>query len=227
MQNQSDNPANAHTSTNGTVDVDAGLSLLTTEALKVLAGLSGLALLEVKLAAQSIPKYLTTLFVRILLLICIWVSLSACLMWSVYILTNSVFTGLIVMTVQQIIGFIVCNSIRAMYLTLVIKFNNLEIKSMTLSKTIYLQNKRLELSKASFKLAWQRQTVRQQWTAGLMVLFLGGTAFFLARKTGNPLFNGIIHNLFSVLLVAIRTQNLLQPLQTSLKSHSRQEPPDI
>lgn len=110
MQNQPDNPANTDTS-----DDTVGLGPLGTEALNVLAGLSGLALLEVKLATQSLPKYLTMLFIRILLLICIWVSISVCLMWSIYIWTDSVFFGLIVMTAQQIIGFIVCDSIRAMH----------------------------------------------------------------------------------------------------------------
>lgn len=111
MQTQpSDNPANTDTPAD-----TGGLSLLSTEALNVLAGLSGLALLEVKLATQSLPRYLTTLFIRILLLICIWVSLSVCLMWSIYLWTDSVLCGLIVMTAQQIIGFIVCDSIRKMH----------------------------------------------------------------------------------------------------------------
>lgn len=110
MQNKPDNPAEI--STNETLD---GLSALSKEALNVLAGLSGLALLEVRLATQSLPKYLTALFIRMLLLICVWVSLSVCLMWSIYIWTDSVFCGLIVMTLQQIIGFVVCDSIRAMH----------------------------------------------------------------------------------------------------------------
>jgi hypothetical protein len=110
MQNQPDNPTNIDTS-----DDIVGLGPLSTEALNVLAGLSGLALLEVKLATQSLPKYLTTLFIRILLMICIWVSISVCLMWLIYIWTDSVLCGLLVMTTQQIIGFTVCDSIRAIH----------------------------------------------------------------------------------------------------------------
>jgi hypothetical protein len=113
MQNQPDNPANTNASTDEILD--AGLSTLSAEGFKVLAGLSGLALLEVRLASQSLTKYLTALFIRMLLLICIWVSLSVCVMWSIYIWTDSVFCGLIVMTLQQIIGFVIADSIRAMH----------------------------------------------------------------------------------------------------------------
>jgi hypothetical protein len=95
---------------------------------------------------------------------------------------------------------------------------------MTLSKTIYLQNKRLNLNKASFRLAWQRQTLQQKWTAGLLALLLSGTAFILLRKTpGSRISTEVIHSFFSVLLIVTR-KNLSQSLQTSWDSHSRQEP---
>lgn len=94
---------------------------------------------------------------------------------------------------------------------------------MTLSKTIYLQNKQLDLNRDSFKLTWQRLTRQQQWTAGLLALLLGSTAFMLSRKTPPSFFTGIINSFFSILLIATR-KNLSQSLQPSLDSHSKQEP---
>lgn len=111
MRNLSANPTN-NIPGNETQD---DMSTLGTEGLKLLAGLSGLALLEVKLATRSLPIYLTILFIRVLLMICIWVSLSVGLMWGVYIWTESVFCGLMVMTLQQVIGFLVCDFIGAIH----------------------------------------------------------------------------------------------------------------
>lgn len=85
---------------------------------------------------------------------------------------------------------------------------------MRLSKIIYLQNKRLELSKASLKLAWQKQTTATRWKAGLLVLFLGTTVFLLSRKSV-PIFTGLLDYLFSILLMASRVKNFSQSMKTT------------
>lgn len=89
---------------------------------------------------------------------------------------------------------------------------------MRLSKIIYLQNQRLELSKDAFSLTWQKQTRANRWNAGLLVLLLGTTVFLLGRKTVPTLFTGITDYLFSILLTASRVKNLSQSMQTDLDS---------
>lgn len=85
-----------------------GISELGMDLSDVLTAFAGLALLETKLAFKSVPNYIAASITKLLMLMCVWLSLSVCLMWAVRLLSDSVFVGILAMTGLQIAGYVGC-----------------------------------------------------------------------------------------------------------------------
>lgn len=96
----------------GALETPQGISDLVSNLVQLFTGVSGLALLESRLAMSSLPRYLELAFLKLFMLICIWLSLSGCVMWLVVLASNSVLTGLIAMTSLQVAGYIACKKMQ-------------------------------------------------------------------------------------------------------------------
>lgn len=83
---------------------------------QLVGGFSGLVLIETRLAIASLPRYLELAFLKLFMLVCIWLSLSGCLMWLVFLASGSVMTGLIAMTGLQVAGYFICKKMQDVHL---------------------------------------------------------------------------------------------------------------
>lgn len=88
------------------------MSELFNNLMQLVSSVSGLALLESRMAMGSLPRYFELAFLKLFMLICIWLSLSGCLMWLVVLASNSVLTGLIAMTSLQVAGYLACKKMQ-------------------------------------------------------------------------------------------------------------------
>jgi len=92
-----------------------GLSDLIRTLTKLASEFSGLVLLESKLAIASVPRYFEFTFLKLFMLICVWLSFSGCVMWLIVLAANSVLLGLIAMTGLQLLGYFICKKMQDSY----------------------------------------------------------------------------------------------------------------
>jgi hypothetical protein len=94
----------------------AGTAELLQNVLQFAGGVTSLAVLETRVAAASLPRYMELGFLKLFMLVCVWLSLSGCLMWLVFLATGSVMTGLLGMTAMQVIAYLVCKKLQDIHL---------------------------------------------------------------------------------------------------------------
>jgi len=92
-----------------------GISVLMHTLTQLVGEFSGLVLMESRLAVTSIPRYFEFTFLKLFMLVCVWLSLSGCLMWLVVLMASSVLIGLIAMTGLQILGYFICKKMQDKY----------------------------------------------------------------------------------------------------------------
>lgn len=97
-------------------DAQAGTAALLQNLLQLAGGVSSLAVLETRIAAASLPRYMELGFLKLFMLVCVWLSLSGCLMWLVFLATGSVMAGLLGMTALQVIAFLICKKLQDIHL---------------------------------------------------------------------------------------------------------------
>lgn len=90
--------------------------VLAADALTVVQSLVQLVLLELRMAAQSVPKILGLAVVAFFLTLFAWLSLSAAVGWLAYHLLGSVGWGILAFLVVQIISLLMCRYLVAIYL---------------------------------------------------------------------------------------------------------------
>lgn len=106
----------ASQASNDALDGQIGTAELLQNLLQLAGGVSSLAVLETRVAAASLPRYMELGFLKLFMLVCVWLSLSGCLMWLVFLATGSVMSGLLGMTALQVIAFLICKKLQDIHL---------------------------------------------------------------------------------------------------------------